>query len=84
MLLFHCTKDASTALSTTRNGVNHSWVFGLVLVDEGHYSPAKAWAAFICAMPNACHFLLPARGREASLVAEKISHSVLAYSQLPG
>lgn len=26
MLLFHCTKDASTALSTTRNGVIHSWV----------------------------------------------------------
>ncbi|MDE1716251.1 hypothetical protein PWG14_27680 [Chromobacterium amazonense] len=26
MLLFHCTKDASTALSSTRNGVTHSWV----------------------------------------------------------
>ncbi len=26
MLLFHCTKDASTALSTTRNALIHSWV----------------------------------------------------------
>lgn len=35
-------------------------LFDLVLVDEGHHSPAKTWAAFIRATPNARHLLLSA------------------------
>lgn len=35
-------------------------LFDLVLVDEGHHSPAKTWTAFIRATPNARHFLLSA------------------------
>ncbi|SDP35840.1 Superfamily II DNA or RNA helicase [Ralstonia sp. 25mfcol4.1] len=35
-------------------------MFDLVLVDEGHHSPARTWAAFIRATPNARHVLLSA------------------------
>lgn len=35
-------------------------LFDLVLVDEGHHSAARTWAAFIRATPNARHFLLSA------------------------
>jgi len=35
-------------------------LFDLVLVDEGHHSPAKTWAAFIRATPKARHVLLSA------------------------
>lgn len=35
-------------------------LFDLVLVDEGHHSPARTWAAFIRATPNARHVLLSA------------------------
>lgn len=34
--------------------------FDLVLIDEGHHSPAETWAAFIRAMPDARHVLLTA------------------------
>ncbi len=35
-------------------------LFDLVLIDEGHHSPAKTWAAFLNATPNARHVLLSA------------------------
>lgn len=35
-------------------------LFDLVLVDEGHHSPARTWAAFIRATPSARHILLTA------------------------
>lgn len=35
-------------------------LFDLVLVDEGHHSPARTWAAFIRATPSARHVLLSA------------------------
>lgn len=35
-------------------------LFDLVLVDEGHHSPARTWAAFIRATPRARHVLLSA------------------------
>jgi superfamily II DNA or RNA helicase len=35
-------------------------LFDLVLMDEGHHSPARTWAAFIRAIPNARHVLLSA------------------------
>lgn len=35
-------------------------LFDLVLVDEGHHSPARTWSAFIRATPNARHVLLSA------------------------
>lgn len=35
-------------------------LFDLVLVDEGHHSPARTWAAFLRATPNARHVLLSA------------------------
>nr|WP_198173371.1 DEAD/DEAH box helicase family protein [Cupriavidus sp. USMAA2-4] len=35
-------------------------MFDLVLLDEGHHSPAKTWAAFIRATPNSRHVLLSA------------------------
>lgn len=35
-------------------------LFDLVLVDEGHHSPARTWAAFIRATPHARHVLLSA------------------------
>ncbi|ASC65328.1 hypothetical protein B9P52_13880 [Achromobacter denitrificans] len=35
-------------------------LFDLVLVDEGHHSPARTWAAFIRATPHARHILLSA------------------------
>lgn len=35
-------------------------LFDLVLVDEGHHSPARTWAAFIRATPSAKHVLLSA------------------------
>jgi len=35
-------------------------LFDLVLVDEGHHSPARTWAAFIAATPRARHVLLSA------------------------
>lgn len=35
-------------------------LFDLVLVDEGHHSPARTWSEFIRATPNARHVLLSA------------------------
>lgn len=35
-------------------------LFDLVLMDEGHHSPAKTWSAFIRALPDARHVLLTA------------------------
>lgn len=35
-------------------------LFDLILVDEGHHSPARTWAAFIRSTPNARHVLLSA------------------------
>lgn len=51
----HCASPEMEGVAEPPDGL-----FDLVLVDEGHHSPARTWAAFIKATPNARHVLLSA------------------------
>ena len=51
----HCASPEMDGVPEPPDGL-----FDLVLVDEGHHSPARTWAAFIKATPNARHVLLSA------------------------
>ncbi|HHW4725320.1 TPA: DEAD/DEAH box helicase [Legionella pneumophila] len=54
-----CTPHSASPDSTNTSVIPETF-FDLVLIDEGHHSPARTWSSFIHATPEACHALFSA------------------------